>query len=70
MKSFESAVAIGVTSYEHGSAEFIITHDNRLVMLNKTPRLDVTIDMGVASKRRINFLIECLERIKLHGSDE
>ena len=70
----QPSVAIGMSKRtdQHlvTTGDFIITNNNTLLLTQKNDVTEIIINMGISSKRRINFLIECLERIKLHASDD
>ena len=73
MKTTEPVVGIGVTlGMAHGEtrADFVITKDNRLVMQVREDAINIDLCLGRATKNRVGFIIECLERIKSHALDE
>lgn len=64
MKSTDTAVGIGIGN----QAEAVITKGHDLVFLQEyAPGLSCRVNLGLATTRNIDFVIECLERLKTHA---
>lgn len=73
MKRTEPAVGIGIGhGMAHGTvqADFVLTKDNRLVMQIKDDALNVDFCFGRATKKRIDFIVDCLNRMRIHALDD
>lgn len=67
MNQDETAVAIGIFAKGPERAELTITHGNRLRLKHASETSATTLDLGEATVGRIDFLIECLRRLRIHA---
>jgi hypothetical protein len=61
------SVAIGIGN----DTDFAVTNDNCLLAHHKyAPGMGVSIMLGRLTEKRLDFIIECLERLRCHAVPE
>lgn len=70
MRQTLPSVTIGIGSTPSSDTSLILTTDDRLILMHQETTTHTEIFMGLSSQLRIDFLIECLKRLRLHAKEE